>query len=355
MNGEGLSSKINDRKLEHIQYIINDPLVDRAGGYFDKYTLIHRALPEINLDEVDLSCSFLNHSLAMPLIISSMTGGDSESLIQINQCLAEAAQISKIALAVGSQRVALEREPAKASFRLRKFAPDVPLLANMGAVQLNYDYGIDECLQCIDMLEANALILHLNPLQEAIQPEGNTKFSGLLKKIEFLIKKLPVPLIIKEVGCGFSLVDLKNLISIGVEWVDTAGKGGTSWSRIEGHRSLDQDKIQDQSNAGFSLQDWGLSTPYILKLTQHHQLNLKMIASGGIRSAQDIAKALALGAQICGIAKPFLEPAMQDVDHVVNLIENLKKELKIIFFLLGQSHVQSLIGNKDLIVSRDQL
>lgn len=340
-----MDQQIRTRKLEHIQCILDDKHVERRADAFDKIELLHRALPEINYEQVDPSCSFLGRDLSMPLMISSMTGGDHPRLVQINENLAIAAQSCRVALAVGSQRIALEREQACQSFDLRRLAPDVPLLANLGAVQLNYGYGLQECLRCIDMLQADALILHLNPLQEAIQPEGNTRFEGLLKKIEALIRQLPVPLVVKEVGCGFSANDLYSLSQCGVQWVDVAGKGGTSWSRIEGQRGGD--------SLGISFQDWGIATPDVLKLAARVAPGLKLIASGGMRNAQDMAKAHVLGATLCGMAKPFLEPAMQDSGSVVSMIESLKRELKVAMFLLGQRQVQSLIGNDTLIFNSE--
>lgn len=330
------------RKLEHIQHILSDPEIDRGGKYFDSIQLIHRALPEIDMEEVSAKQTFLGKELEMPLLISSMTGGEDPLLVEINQNLAKAAQMQGVALAVGSQRVAIECPQARKSFSLRSLAPDIVLLANMGAVQLNYGYGLKEAEAMVEMLEADALILHLNPLQEAIQPEGDRSFKGLVDKIASLTATLPVPVVIKEVGCGFSVQDLLLLEEAGIKWVDTAGKGGTSWSRIEAHRG--------QWDLGLAFQDWGMSTVQVLKLAKRYCPAMKLIASGGIRNGQDMLKALVLGAEMAALAKPFLSSAMQSSEAVVQVIENLKREFKVGMFLLGQTELSNLIGNKALII-----
>lgn len=332
---------IRNRKLEHIDKILKDPQVDRLSSGFDRIRLIHRALPEINYDEIQTSTEFLGKKIEIPLLISSMTGGDDPQLLAINQRLAKAAQASGVAMAVGSMRIALEREAARESFALRSLAPTIPLLANLGAVQLNYGYGFDDCVKLIDILQADALILHLNPLQEAVQPEGNRNFKGLLDKIEKLANRLPVPLIVKEVGSGFCCEDIQRLQECGVKWIDIAGQGGTSWSRIEAHRSLEP--------VGFLYQDWGIPTAQVLtNLSGFCEGN--WIASGGIRQGLDIVKSLVLGAQMAAVAKPFLQPSLESEESVVAIIETLKREVKVGMFLLGQSHVPAMIGRRDLIL-----
>ena len=331
------------RKIEHIHHILSDAEIDRSGKYFDQIQLIHRALPEINMEDVSLRHIFLGKEVEMPLLISSMTGGEDPILMEINQNLAKAAQQQGVALGVGSQRVAIESKKARESFLLRSYAPTIPLLANMGAVQLNRGFGLEEAQVMVDMLEADALILHLNPLQEAIQPEGDRCFKGLADRMHQLVSRLPVPVIVKEVGCGFSADDLRLLNEVGVKWIDTAGKGGTSWSRVEAHRG--------SWDLGLAFQDWGMSTPQVLKLAKACCPDIHLIASGGIRSAQDMIKALILGAQMAALAKPFLSPAMQSQDAVVQVIENLKREFKVGMFLLGQTQISKLIGNELLIAS----
>jgi isopentenyl-diphosphate delta-isomerase len=339
-------SQLPRRKIEHIEHILADPEIDRSGRFFDDIQLIHRALPQINMDEVSLEHVFLDKTLQFPLLISSMTGGEDPLLIEINKNLAKAAQAQGVALAVGSQRVAMDSSLARQSFQLRKWAPKAVLLANLGAVQLNYGYGFDQAKKAVDMLEADALILHLNPLQEAIQPEGDRNFKGLIDRIHHLVHLMPVPIIIKEVGCGFSAPDLLLLNQAGVKWVDTAGRGGTSWSRVEAHRG--------NWNLGTSFQDWGLTTPQVLRLAKEFVPDMHLIASGGIRNAQDMLKSLILGAEIAGLAKPFLSPAMESAQAVESVIESLKREFKVGMFLLGQTHLSSVIGNGSLIFGQRQ-
>lgn len=339
-------SQLPKRKIEHIEHIIADPEIDRNLRAFDSIQLIHRALPEIDMDEVCLESVFLDKQLQMPLLISSMTGGEDPLLVKINQNLAQAAEHQGVALAVGSQRVAIESTKARASFDLRKWAPTIPLLANIGAVQLRCGYGFQQAKIAIDMLEADALILHLNPLQEAIQPEGDRCFRGLVDLIHDLVAQVPVPIIVKEVGCGFSAEDLLLLDKAGIKWVDTAGKGGTSWSRVEAHRG--------SWDLGVAFQDWGMTTPQVLSIAKKCCPNMGMIASGGIRNAQDMIKSLVLGAQIAAMAKPFLPAAMESSAAVSKMIENLKREFKVGMFLLGQSQLSSLIGNEALIFGQRQ-
>lgn len=335
-------SQIQSRKLEHIHTLLEDKESYRNKGCFDALELTHCALPEIDFDDVDPSVFFMGKNLAAPLLISSMTGGQDEELIKINQNLALAAEKEQVALAVGSMRVALEGgEKSKRSFQLRHLAPSTVLLANLGAVQLNYGFGIDQCRQLVDLLKADALILHLNPLQEVIQPEGNRCFSGLYKKIETLALKLEVPLIIKEVGSGFSLETLQRLKSIGIKWVDLAGRGGTSWSRVEATRGKEQ--------AGFTYQDWGLSPLDTLIQAKKANLQINLIASGGIRHGLDIVKAIVLGSSLGALARPLLEPALKSDKEVAALIELLKHEIKVGMFLLGKIKIEDLRSNSSLI------
>ncbi len=340
-------SEINNRKLDHIKIVKEDSSVDRSLNYFDQINLTHRALPEINLQEVDTSCNFLGKKLSFPLIISSMTGGTGEELKKINQNLAIAAEHCQVALGVGSQRIIFSNDSAKESFKLRAFAPTTLLFANIGAVQLNYGFTEKHCLEAINLLEADALYLHLNPLQEAIQSEGDTNFSNLSKKIEQLISKLKVPIIIKEVGSGISVADARLLKSIGIRYLDLAGSGGTSWSRIEQLR-----KINPENNLGLTFQDWGIPTPVAIKEIIKANLQLKLIASGGVRNGIDLLKALVLGAEIGAIANPFLKLAMDSPEAVIAKINELQSEFRLGMFLLGQKDTTGLIDNKDLMLSK---
>lgn len=349
-----MPDQTNDRKLEHIRAIENDPQTDRDGRFFDDIQLTHRALPEIALADVDTSCDFLGYQLSFPLLISSMTGGDHELVQRINTNLAIAAQQTGVAMAVGSQRVMFSTPDAAASFKLREHAPDVPLIGNIGAVQLNYGLGAEQAQKAVDILQADALYLHLNPLQEAVQPEGDTNFANLAEKITSLASELSVPILLKEVGCGLSPKDIELGLAAGIMHFDVAGTGGTSWSRIEHHRR------DDGSDIGIAFQDWGIPTPLALQMAQRQLsktqagLAATLIASGGIRNAVDMVKSVILGASLCGMASPFLKPAMESADAVVTEIERIKTAFKTAMFLLGVGDVNTLKGNQSLLVNMHQ-
>jgi len=340
-----MTDMTNDRKLEHIDIILNDTNVDRQKKHWDAISLKNRALPEINFADVDTSLNFLGKKCAMPLIISSMTGGDHNVVNRINQNLARAAEETGVAMAVGSQRVLFTSENARSSFDLRPLAPNAPLIANLGGVQLNYGFGRDECKKAVDVLKADALYFHLNPLQEVIQPEGNTNFSNLARQIGEITRQLSVPVILKEVGAGFSEADAELVIKNGIRYIDVAGQGGTSWSRIENAR-------HQSSGPGLEFQDWGIPTPAALRLLRPFQNDLSIIASGGIRGGIDMAKALILGANMCGIAGPFLARAMESSDQVVDYIQRLQHELSMAMFLLGATTINELRNRDDLILSQ---
>lgn len=339
-----MTDQINDRKIEHIRAIEQDPETDRNGRYFDRIRLTHRALPELSLADVDPSTEFLGRKISFPLLISSMTGGDHQLITKINRNLAEAAQRTGVAMAVGSQRVMFSNPAAEESFALRELAPDVPLLANMGAVQLNYGLGISHALQAVDILQADGFYLHLNPLQEAVQPEGDTDFRHLAECIGTLVETMSVPVVLKEVGAGLSPADIETGLSVGVSHFDLAGTGGTSWSRIEHHRR------QDSSDLGIKFQDWGIPTPLALKLSEPYQDRATFIASGGLRDGIDMAKSVILGASLCGMAGPLLKPAMESADAVVAVIEQLRREFVTAMFLLGTANFSALYRNRALVL-----
>ena len=328
--------EINQRKLEHIQIAAQMQGVDRACSYFDGVRLGHCALPELNLAEVDTSVQFLGKRLTFPLLLSSMTGGNHEQARTINRNLAEAAEMAGVAMGVGSQRVMFSNAAARDSFSLRSVAPNALLCANLGAVQLNYGFGLAECWAAVEVLQADALMLHLNPLQEAVQPEGDTNFSGLADKIGAVASELEVPVIVKEVGCGISRADVLRLQAQGVRYIDVAGAGGTSWSFIEQQRG-----VAGVCSLGMAFRDWGIPTP--LALEQLRGLDgVELIATGGIRSGMDMVKAMVMGASLCGMALPFLQPAMAGVEPVLVVIERLRKEFRVAQFLLGCSSAGQL-------------
>ena len=325
-----------DRKAEHIDLAL-DRRMQVEHRYFDEWTFPHQALPEIDFAEIDTSTTFLGKPLAAPLLISCMTGG-TRVASDINLNLAAGAELREIAVGVGSQRKAIEDPAQSASFQVRQVAPTVALLANLGAVQFNYGFGIDECRQAVAMIEADALVLHLNPLQEAIQPEGQLNFSDLLPKIKTIAEGLDVPLVAKEVGSGISAATGRQLLAAGVSILDTAGVGGTSWAKIEASRAQDLP-------LGELFADWGIPTPdSILQLAQLP--GTTVIGSGGVRSGLDVAKALALGADLAGLAYPFLAAATESAERVAERIDRLVHELKIAMFCLGARNLTELRQTK---------
>lgn len=321
-----------DRKLEHIELAL-DRRIQLEGRFFDVWAFEHQALPEIRLEDIDLEVDFLGRRLRAPLLVSCMTGG-TEDARRINRNLALAAERTGIALGVGSQRKALESPETADTFEVRSAAPTVPLIGNLGAVQLNYGMGSEACRRAIEMIGADALALHLNPLQEAIQPEGQCDFRGLLAKIGEVVENLGAPVIVKEIGCGLAGSTGRALRGVGVEWVDTAGLGGTSWARIEAARKRDLP-------LGELFADWGVPTPDSIRALAAID-GLRVIGSGGVRSGLDVAKALAMGAEVVGLAQPFLGPALESADAVVVRIERVIDELRIAMFCTGAADVRAL-------------
>jgi isopentenyl-diphosphate delta-isomerase len=303
----------------------------------ERYRFTHCCLPELNLSEIDITTTFLGKSLGAPLLISSMTGGTEQAKI-INFRLAEVAQHYKLAMGVGSQRVAVENSQVANTFAVRSQAPDILLFANLGAVQLNYSYGLDECLRAIDLCQADALILHLNPLQECIQPNGDTNFRGLIDKINILCSKLQVPVVAKEVGNGISAAMAQRLLDAGVAAIDVAGAGGTSWAKVESERALDQ----KQRRLGLTFTNWGLPTAECITSVRAIAPEIPLIASGGLRDGLDVAKAIALGADLSGLAWPFLQAAAESVEAVDALVQLLIAEITTVLFCTGNATLSQL-------------
>ncbi len=341
-----MSETTNSRKLEHISILQSDQEADRSQRYFDKIHLTHRGLPEINFQDIDPRIQFLGKELSFPLLISSMTGGDDALLATINRNLAEAAEATQVAMGVGSQRVMFTHPSAVDSFTLRRFAPTTVLIANIGAVQLNNGFSTEQCQQAVDALGADALYLHLNPLQEIIQPEGDTNFAYLAERIGEVVGCLDVPVILKEVGAGLSPKDIQLGLDQGVNTFDLAGTGGTSWSRIEHHRQ----SSEHPHELGLLFQDWGIPTPLALQLARPYTKKAKFIASGGLRNGVDMVKSVILGGSLCGMAAPFLKPAMESPEAVIHVIEQLKQEFVTAMFLLGASSVDELFLNQSLLI-----
>lgn len=328
---------MHQRKRDHIAIALGErSQFSRSAGFEDLH-FIHQGLPEISLDEVDLSCEFLGKKLSAPLLISSMTGGPAQGA-SINQHLAEAAQKIGIGMGVGSQRIAFSDPAAQASFALRPFAPDILLLGNLGAVQLNYGFDESHCREAVAMIGADALYLHLNPLQEAIQPEGDTHFKQLWPKITQLCQSLPFPLLLKECGCGLSGELATKAAQAGIAALEISGAGGTSWSLIESQRSSDPLRRQ----LGETFADWGIPTPLSLQLCRQAAPQMPLIASGGIRSGLDAAKAIAMGAQLVSVAKPFLQAATESTEAVQERIQLFLMELRVAMFCVGARNLAEL-------------
>jgi isopentenyl-diphosphate delta-isomerase len=337
------SLSIHQRKADHIRINLEEDVrFPTLTTGLERYRFVHQALPELDLAEVETEIQVLGKRVKAPLLISSMTGG-AELAKAINHNLAIAAQAQGVAMGVGSQRAALERGDTVDTFRVRTVAPDILLFANLGAVQLNYSYGVEHCRRAVEMIEADALILHLNPLQEAVQPEGDVNWRGLLGKIERVCGEVGVPVSVKEVGWGVSAQTARRLIEAGVSAIDVAGAGGTSWSQVEMHRASSE-RLRRLAGA---FADWGIPTAQSLR--EAHQVrqqmqrpNVHLFASGGIRSGQDIAKCAALGADLVGLASPFLKRAVDSAEAVCEEMELLIAEMKVAMFCSGARTVADL-------------
>ncbi|MDH6059426.1 type 2 isopentenyl-diphosphate Delta-isomerase [Chrysosporum bergii ANA360D] len=338
------SQPTQSRKADHIRICLEEDVqFHQVTSGLESYSFTHCCLPELNLKDIDISTTFLGKPLAAPLLISSMTGG-TEQAAMINQRLARVAQHHKLAMGVGSQRVAVEKPQVADTFAIRKYAPDVLLFANLGAVQLNYHYGLDECRRIIEILEADALILHINPLQECIQPNGDTNFSGLLDKINDLCNRLTLPVIAKEVGNGISAAMAEKLLAAGVSAIDVAGAGGTSWAKVESERA----ENARQKRLGRTFADWGLPTADCITSIRAIAPDVPLIASGGLRHGLDVAKSIALGADIAGLAMPFLQAAVESEEALYNLADVLIAEITTVLFCTGNSTLDNLQQSKSL-------
>jgi len=328
---------IEQRKVDHIKINLEKDVRSALSTGLEKYHFIHEALPEINLEDVDTSLKVFGKPLAAPILISSMTGG-TEQAGTINRRLAEAAQMTRTAMGVGSQRAALEDRNQAKTFQVRKFAPDILLFANLGAVQLNYKFGIDDCRRAVDMIEADALYLHLNPLQEAVQSGGDTNFKGLAGKMENVCRKLDVPVIAKEVGWGISKRTAKLLFDCGVAAIDVAGAGGTSWSQVEMHRAPNEFM---RELAGTFI-DWGISTTDSILNVRQAAPKMLIFASGGLKDGLDIAKCVALGSVLGGMAGKFLRAASVSTEDTVETMKLIQRQIQVTMFAAGVGKLTGL-------------
>ncbi|MCZ8065876.1 MAG: type 2 isopentenyl-diphosphate Delta-isomerase [Microcystis sp.] len=338
MSLPNLPSEIENRKSEHLRVCIEEDVeFQQLTSGLEKYRFTHCCLPELDRSDIELGTTFLGKSLKAPILISSMTGG-TELAHLVNTRLATVAQRYGLAMGVGSQRIALEQPELAPTFAVRSLAPDILLLANLGAVQLNYGCGLEDCLKLVELLEADALILHLNPLQELVQSGGDSNFKGLLAKIQQICAQLPVPVIAKEVGNGISAPMAKQLIEAGVAAIDVAGAGGTSWAKVESQRAKDN----RQRHLGQVFADWGLPTAECITTIRSVNSTIPLIASGGLKNGLDLAKAIALGADLGGLARPFLVAAIESEAAVDELVKFLIAELEIVLFCTGNPNLSAL-------------
>ncbi len=326
------------RKVDHIRINLEENVqFPHLTTGLERYRFIHEALPELDINEIDTTVDLFGKRLKSPILISSMTGG-TEMAQQINRNLAEAAQHAGIAMGLGSQRAAIEHPELAETYRVRPIAPDILLLANVGAVQFNYGYGVEQCRRAVDMVGADALILHFNALQEAVQPEGDGNFKDLLPKIETVCKQVGVPVIAKEVGWGFSERAARQLANAGVSAIDVAGAGGTSWSEVEYHRA----PTAFHARVARAFADWGIPTAESIQYVRKAAPELTVFASGGLRDGIDIAKCIALGASMGGLAGPFLKAAAESAEAVSELIRELDRQVRVAMFAAAARDIQAL-------------
>lgn len=332
---------IKTRKSDHIRINLEENVRSGIENGLGNYRFIHNAIPELSLDEIDLSQSIFSKKVKIPLLISSMTGG-TEQALRINQTLATAAERFGLAMGVGSQRAAIDDPSLEKTFKVRNIAPNILLFANLGGVQLNYGYGLEECKKAVEMIEADALFFHMNPLQEAVQPEGDTNFHGLLNNLEVICKNLSVPVIVKEVGWGISGDIAKKLLEAGVSGIDVSGAGGTSWSQVERFRLADEYEIQ----VAEAFLEWGIPTADALVSVRKLSDSIPVFASGGLKNGMEVAKVLGLGANLAGLAGVFLKAAVVSEEHLSKTIQTMEKIIRISLFVTGSKNLKDFSEDK---------
>jgi isopentenyl-diphosphate delta-isomerase len=326
------------RKVDHIKINLERNVqFPHVTTGLEKYRFLHDALPELDLKQVDPSVQLFGKTLRAPILISSMTGG-AELAKRINRNLAEVAQTYGFAMGLGSQRAAIEDPSLAHTYTLRDIAPDILLFANLGAVQFNYGYGIDQCRRAVEMVDADALILHFNVLQEAVQPEGDVNWAGLLGKVEEVARQLHVPVIAKEVGWGFSEKTVRQLVNAGVSAIDVAGAGGTSWSEVEYHRA----PSAYHARVAGAFADWGIPTADAICYAVSGAPELPIFASGGLKNGIDVAKSVALGATLGGLAGEFLKVANDSVEAASEFARELVTQVKISMLCSGAVDIAAL-------------
>lgn len=333
-------SGIEKRKLRHIRVSLEEEVeTDISTGFKDVH-LIHRALPEIDLDDVSLETNLLGKKIAAPLVMSAITGGTDEAK-KINAVLAEVAEEKGIGISVGSQRIAVAQPETAHTFSVvREKAPTTFVMGNVGAPQLSLGWGVKEAQQCVDMIEADALALHMNPLQEAVQVDGDTNYRGVLAKVTELAKEIEVPLIMKETGAGIAWEDAVKMQEAGASGLEISGVGGTSWSAVEYHIAKEVGK-KEMEYLGQALWNWGVPTAISIVETSS-KTTMEIIASGGLRTGAEVVKSIALGAHAGGMAKPFLEKAVESKDALAEYVDHVVREIKVVMFLVGAKNVEEL-------------
>ncbi|MEX2738687.1 MAG: type 2 isopentenyl-diphosphate Delta-isomerase [Candidatus Wukongarchaeota archaeon] len=339
-----ITNQTINRKSEHVDIALSELInaISKESGFND-VDFIHCATPELDLSDIDTRVTLLGRELSAPIIIAAMTGGYPRAKL-INGTLAEAAEILNIGMGVGSQRAAIQNPALENTFSItRKKAPNALLIGNIGAPQLNLGFGIKEIKKTVEMINADALAIHLNPLQEAVQPEGDTNFSNILEKISEICLKVDfVKIVAKETGTGISMEVGKKLEECGVSAIDIGGAGGTSFSAVEKYRAKMQKNIVFEK-IGEKFWDWGIPTAQSTVEVAASTSNVEIISTGGIRSGIDVAKAIALGADATGIAYPLLKPAYGgDVGTAIKIIEEYIRELRTTMFLIGVKNIEEL-------------
>lgn len=326
---------ITERKGRHLEVCLTGAAAYRTRTTgFERIDLPYRALPEVDLDAIDTSTTFLGKQLAAPLLIGAMTGGAAHAGL-INRHLAEAAQRLGIGMMLGSQRVMLERPETRVSFEVRSVAPDVLLIGNLGVAQLLRGYGAREIELARTLVGADAMALHTNPLQEALQDGGDERFAGLVARLHAVVPQLAAPALLKEVGHGLSAEVARSVAGAGFAALDVAGAGGTSWAKVE-------DLVRYGEVRHPDLVEWGIPTATALREVRAALPSMPLVASGGIRTGLDAAKAIALGAQVVAIAQPLLAPALESADAVVTVLKSVIRALRVAMFAAGAADLHAL-------------
>jgi len=335
-------NKISKRKKEHLDICINEnPTFNTKTNGFDKYDFVHCAVTEVDISTIDLVTDFFNHKIKIPFLISCMTGGTSEA-DNINAKLSEVASALQIPIGVGSQREMIDNSSNINSYGvIRKYAKNVPVMSNLGAAQVLQKSYLSKIQSLIDIVEASVFVIHLNPLQELFQKDGEVNFAGLLNSIESIVNKINIPVVVKEVGSGIDKNSAQKLLNVGVKGIDVAGAGGTSWSAVE--------MIRNKNIIDNYFWNWGLPTSYCIRTVNQLKMdyNFLLIASGGIKNGVDIAKSIALGADLTASARTILKTLVNDnIDGVIKLINSWMETLKKIMYLTNSASLDDLRTNK---------